>query len=83
MRDGILTKVIGGINVTAHVSPDGWKCDDEETAQFLKAVAPVPATEAGEPYVVAFHRAVELMGADVIQEPEPDEWPGIGSESVT
>lgn len=69
MTPGVLEFADGGKTRRATCSPDGW--DDAA----LAGAFPFPSTEAGEPWVIAFHEAARATGAKVLQEPEPDPWP--------
>lgn len=78
MTPGILRIPFPDITITATITPDGWQCDNPNALRTLEILAPIPATEAGEPFCIAFHEAVESLHCEIMQEPEADPWPGIG-----
>lgn len=77
MIPGVLTASGGGHIFRATATPDGWQTDPPGLAPSFDAMFPAPSTEAGEPWVIAFHEAARTLGAKIEQEPVPDPWPGI------
>lgn len=77
MREGILEQsVLGGKQtITATISPDGWVCSVPWMKTILDVRFPIPPTEAGEPFVIAFYQAIDALDAEVIQAPEGDPFP--------
>lgn len=72
MKPGILRW--GGAEAT--IGPEGgWQCENAAIARMLQLDYPPPSTPAGVPWVVAFWKAVEGLGADVVQEPVPARMP--------
>jgi hypothetical protein len=60
---------------TAAAGPDGWRSEDAELAGWMGRLFPPPASEAGTPWVRAFHEAADVLGARILQAPEPDPYP--------
>lgn len=80
MTPGILRIHVGPESIEASITPAGWQCSNEMALGWLETIAPIPATEAGEPFCLAFRRALAEFNAEVIQEPVPDPWEGIGNK---
>jgi hypothetical protein len=80
MREGILRKDCDGHELTATAGPSGWRSDDPEFARLLAESFPKPDTEVGTPWVQAFWEAVRALGAQVVQEPEPEPYNPFGRE---
>lgn len=81
MVPGILHIRLGPQTIEATITPAGWQCSNEIALGWLESIAPIPPTEAGEPFCLAFRRAVKEFDAEVVQEPVPDPWEGIGGKS--
>lgn len=61
----------------ASVGPEGWASDDAGLASTLNRSFPVGDVAAGVGWVRAFWAAVEVLGAEVLTEPEADSTPGV------
>lgn len=66
-------------SLTLICGPDGWRCPGEpRVGRLMNGAFPLPATEAGTPFVIAFNEARDSIGiAEVIQEPDGGAYPPI------
>jgi hypothetical protein len=73
MKPGILQKQLADAALRAQIDDEGeWRSDNAQFAEHLNSMFPPPSTTAGSPWCIAFWRAVKGLGAEVVQEPQPD-----------
>jgi hypothetical protein len=73
MTEGVLRKTWGEQSAEATMGPDGWQSADAGFRDQLARLFPVVSTEAGVGWVIAFWTAAEILGAEVLEEPDAGE----------
>lgn len=72
-----------GQSVTATCDADGWRCPDSDVARILTtSYKPDGGPAVGVPWVRAFYRAAESLGAAVVTHPDVDEDERVGQSEA-